>query len=353
MNGVSIIICCYNSSNVIHETLQRIAIQQTNDLPLELIVVDNNSTDNTVSIVECIWKKIASSIPFKLIYEEKQGLNYARMKGVSIAKYNVIIFCDDDNWLHPNYAVTAYDILQWNNKIAIAGGHAIGEFEVNPPSWFEPFSYALVIGKPLNKSGFATDRKYLTGAGMVIRKSFLDELKNIDFASVLSDRKGKQLSSGGDSELCLLAILMGYQLYFDDRLVFNHYIPSFRISWSYIVSLISKGFSEPQFSYYSYEYCYSAIMNNKQADFKYAYRKNLKKPILRLYNEINSFKKFIEACSFIFKSIPGSEKEIRIKTNLHKLQFLITQRRKIKQQFNVINACVNRLIEHKKSYLNS
>ena len=205
----------------------------------------------------------------------------------------------------------------------------------------------MVIGKPFSKSGYANERKYLAGAGMVIRKSFLENLQQLGFNSVLSDRKGKQLSSGGDSELCMLAIQLGYNLYYDERLVFRHYITRERVSWPYLVKLISKGFSEPQFSFYSYEYCFAAINNSRQPDFTYAYRKSLKKPLQRLWKDINSGKAFFNTCALLLKSSPGSEKEIRIKTNLHKLKFLLTQRSKLKQQFNTIAALMQEVKQYK------
>ena len=99
MKGVSVIICCYNSSKRLGETLKHLSVQKINDTPCEIIIVDNASTDNTASLARETWDALGSSIPMRIINESKPGLSHAREAGINASSYTYIIFCDDDNWL--------------------------------------------------------------------------------------------------------------------------------------------------------------------------------------------------------------------------------------------------------------
>ncbi len=58
MIGVSVIICCYNSSSRIIPTLQNLVKQRVpNHIPWEVIVVNNASTDNTGEVAKETWQR--------------------------------------------------------------------------------------------------------------------------------------------------------------------------------------------------------------------------------------------------------------------------------------------------------
>ena len=80
---------------------------------------------------------------------------------------------------------------------------------------------------------------------MVIRKTALAQLEKAGFKSLLSDRKGKSLSSGGDSELCMAIALKGYRIWYHEGLQFKHYIPQNRLNKEYIEKLFT-GFGKSQ-----------------------------------------------------------------------------------------------------------
>src|SRR5688572_20942184 len=103
--GISVIICCYNSSQRIGETLRHLARQQfPEDFRYEVLLVDNDSTDDTTAVARAIWDKEGpAGIPLRIVEELRAGQMYARDKGVKEAAYDSIVFCDDDNWLNPDY----------------------------------------------------------------------------------------------------------------------------------------------------------------------------------------------------------------------------------------------------------
>ena len=241
MKGVSIVICCFNSSQRLPDTLYHISKQKVLvNLNWELIIVDNNSTDETLQIAYDECKKRLLNLNFKIVSEVVQGLSAARLRGALEAKYDFLLFCDDDNWLSENYVSTAFEKMNSHHQIGILGGRgeAVSTSTTNFPKWFAAVENSYAVGKPLTESGDATSRKYLWGAGIVIRKKlYFNAHKNNP--SLLIGRKGEDLSSGEDAELCARAILLGYTLHYEEQLHFKHFILPERLTKTYFKKLIA------------------------------------------------------------------------------------------------------------------
>ena len=208
--GISIIVCCYNSEKVLPETFKHLLNQDIkDDLPCELIIVNNNSSDHTANVVESFSVELRKKFSFTFTNEKNQGLSQARMRGISIATREFILFCDDDNHLDSNYISMAYQIMIASPNIGILGGFGKASTETGKPFWFHKYENVYAIGKQGTHSGIVNGRKYLYGAGMILRKEIFDLLEKIQFQPLLTDRKGNRSSSGGDSEICLLALQLG------------------------------------------------------------------------------------------------------------------------------------------------
>src|SRR5678810_355900 len=92
---ISLIICTYNRDMFLPDALESIKNQSFDKSEIELIIVDNNSTDNTASIS----KKFISQNPslnIKYCFEEQKGLSFARNRGVAEANGSIITYVDDD-----------------------------------------------------------------------------------------------------------------------------------------------------------------------------------------------------------------------------------------------------------------
>ena len=91
--NLSIIICTYNGKHRILPTLQALASQHvSNGRNIEIIIVDNNSTDDTSRFIIDAWSVIQSDIPLKVVFESKAGLAFARKRGVLESKGKYILF---------------------------------------------------------------------------------------------------------------------------------------------------------------------------------------------------------------------------------------------------------------------
>lgn len=228
--GISIVICCYNSAYNILNVLQHIELQQGIFFPLEVVVVNNNSKDDTATVVKNFIKK--SNLDIKLVFESKPGLMYARESGLNESKYEFIQFCDDDNLLSSNYIFTTYNILNDDPSVGACGGKGIALVENKKPIWFKKHSRAYAVGSQLKNP-----QDHLYGAGMAIRYNALENIYKKGFKSFLTGRKGGVLLAGDDGELVLALMLSGYKLKASDNIYFHHIIPEGRLNIEYLLKL--------------------------------------------------------------------------------------------------------------------
>src|SRR5215470_19173318 len=92
---VSIIVCTYNRAASLRLTLAALDAQVTsNDLKCELIVVDNNSTDETGAVIKAF--AATAHIGVRPLFVARQGLSRARNAGVAYSGGRIIAFTDDD-----------------------------------------------------------------------------------------------------------------------------------------------------------------------------------------------------------------------------------------------------------------
>jgi glycosyltransferase involved in cell wall biosynthesis len=232
--GVSIIICCHNGEARLPETIKHICMQQVPAfIPWELVIVDNDSTDQTAAVAENEWRKYSPAASFRIVREEKLGLNYARTRGFQEAAYEFMLMCDDDNWLSPTYVSTVFNVMSVNPRIGALGGHGILLLEIPVPEWFLA-AHIFASGPQGQRSGKVTGNR-VYGAGCVIRKSAYQRLSALGFRTLLTDRKGKTLTSGGDYELCYALAILGYDIWYDERLAFTHFITKERLTPEYFI----------------------------------------------------------------------------------------------------------------------
>lgn len=235
MNGISIIICTYNGRQKLEETLLAI-LQLKATFPWELLVVDNASTDETAAFSSSLLSK--STIDWRILREEEPGLIKARLCGLRASKYDVLLYCDDDNTLDKEYLQIGYDLLNENPIIGALGGCGTPVFEAQKPDWFDKYGHSFAVGPQAEKDGPMQEYPAeLYGAGAFFRKEVLLQYLEKGFKSGLSGRTGNNLVSGEDVEWCYLIQLAGYQIWYDHRLVFNHTMPQGRMNWEYYLRL--------------------------------------------------------------------------------------------------------------------
>ena len=103
---ISLIIPCYNAEFSLEKCLKSVIEQ---DYPtLEIIIIDDGSTDNSSKIYEEFQRKDQR---IKIIKQENAGVANARNKGIKSANGEHLCFVDSDDWVEKNYCSELYRLL--------------------------------------------------------------------------------------------------------------------------------------------------------------------------------------------------------------------------------------------------
>lgn len=233
-DGISIIICCYNSAWIIQQSLSALKKQAVpTDFKWEVLIVNNLCTDNTVEIVQSCLEN--SNIDYRIIDETKAGLLYARQRGINEARYMYSIFCDDDNLLDPSYVYGMYEVMRTHPDCGAAGGTGLPKWEVEPHVLISSYPDAYACGDQ------SANRYTLFGAGLCVRTQLVKDIYDSQ-PFYLVGRCGDKLFGGDDGELVMSIILKGYHKRYVSELTFVHMIPKKRLSLAYFYNLF-KGFA--------------------------------------------------------------------------------------------------------------
>lgn len=158
---VSIVIPAYNEQENILSTISSIAATES-DFSIELIVVDNNSTDLT--------KEYVLKSGGKYIFEEKPGVENARTTGLIHAKGTYVISADADTIYSPYWVDELIKPLHKNKDVAIS----YGKFSFTPENYnrFTLFLYELIgdVFKKINALN-KDDAMYVYGCSSAYRKA--------------------------------------------------------------------------------------------------------------------------------------------------------------------------------------
>lgn len=195
--NISIIICTYNRAKILAETLESYAIlKRPIDSELELLIIDNNSKDETQQIVE----KFAEQHPeVHYIYEPEPGLSHARNTGIEQSRGDIIAYIDDDVYLDPNWLTEVLNIFQEYPDASCMGGKSIPKFESGKPEWIDD---DLLRFYGFTNSGDAIKwmiyPEYPYGLNMAFRRHTFDIVGKFE---ITLGRKKKNLLSNEEKEI--------------------------------------------------------------------------------------------------------------------------------------------------------
>jgi glycosyltransferase involved in cell wall biosynthesis len=238
----SIIICAYNPKNYLLDRLLNSIIFFDKLSPFhEVIIVDNNSNP-TLSENNYINKFLKCKANSQIIVEKRAGLTAARIAGIKKSKYDWIIFFDDDNEPAIDYLIKLHSsILQHPNVACWGAGKIEVEFITNKvPEWLEiykPIFQERSVEKCIiDKQPWWQDH-YPHGTGLTInKKTAVEYIYRVNKGVYsLSDRSGNSLSSGGDVQIVLTAISLGFSVAITPEIKMRHLIGASKVTNRYLI----------------------------------------------------------------------------------------------------------------------
>ena len=129
---IEIAICTWNRASLLRQTLSRLqSLSIPPSVELKIIVVDNNSNDETEQTV------VESSGPIEVGYfqEAQQGHTYARNRAIDIASGDALLWIDDDVNVSDHWLVSYVDAIDRDNEVAFWGGPIEPKFDHVCPKW--------------------------------------------------------------------------------------------------------------------------------------------------------------------------------------------------------------------------
>ncbi len=226
---ITVVIPSHNPGARLRRCLDALAAQTTKDF--QILIVDSRGTDNSVAEGLSYWLSKQLPVPANMVREDKPGAQAARIRGAREASTALLVFCDDDNLLAPDYLETARSLVERHPEAGLIGGFGVGvTSDGSPlPDWFCHAGLCLAApGIPTSP----VEMKPIAGtwtAGMVARKKVFERLDAAGFEPILTGRVGGSLVAGEDIEMCKAAALAGFQTFEDSRLVFEHLMDPARL----------------------------------------------------------------------------------------------------------------------------
>jgi glycosyltransferase involved in cell wall biosynthesis len=226
MLRVTVVVCTYNRAASLRDTLQSLIVQQVpSGVVLDILVIDNNSRDETVQVVDEISKH--SIFPVRRIQETRQGIGWARNRGLKEAAGDYILFIDDDAVAAPDWAVNMVQAMEASGA-DFMGGRITPLWMADRPSWLEDN-----LCGPIVRQDYGAERRpvkphegFLT-ANVVFRKKSIEKYGPFD--STLG-RKGDRWIGGEDFELFSRWLNQGAKIYYEPSAVVQHKVEASRIT---------------------------------------------------------------------------------------------------------------------------
>ena len=229
---ISVILCTYNRAESLTVALEHTVKQVLpQSVGYEIIVVDNNSKDDTPQVVERFRRQYPDLIRY--LRETKQGISHARNAGIREARGEVLAFVDDDEaptagWLQ-NLTASLH-----SGEWAGAGGPVVSDWKSAPPRWWSsssPFTLGpLAAFDPRLEAGEMKIPP--VGANMAFRKEMFERYGG--FRTDLG-RVGTNLLANEDIEFGRRLLAAGHRLRYEPLSVVYHPVADSRVRRKYFL----------------------------------------------------------------------------------------------------------------------
>jgi glucosyl-dolichyl phosphate glucuronosyltransferase len=237
VRSASVLICTYNRAGMLRETLAALQAMTPPDAGAEIIVVDNNSTDDTPLVIAEAARNAV--IPVVALHETRQGKSFALNRGLDAARGDIVALTDDDVW--PAHDWLSRIVSDFRERdVTFVCGKVLPRWGTLPPPelltarahdiWgpVAIVDYGDVAVEYVAKS---TGQKLPIGANLAFLRSALVAIGGwrTDLGKV-----DNTLISGEDHEIFMRLRRRGlYSGYYDPAIVVRHFVPAERLTRRY------------------------------------------------------------------------------------------------------------------------
>jgi glycosyltransferase involved in cell wall biosynthesis len=231
MAKLSVIVCTFNRSSYILKTLGYLNDQSAEPGDYEVLVIDNNSTDNTGTVCQNFISENSLS-NFHYFLETRQGHTYARNRGITESKGTYISFLDDDAWVNRNYCKELITYFESNPGVMALGGKITPVYESVAPGWMSKYLWPLVAGLDMgDKERAFKYSKYPIGANMAFKAEVFEDY---GYFNTELGRRGKELEGGDEKDMVYRLKKDRKKVVYVPAIHVRHIIPDARLRISYI-----------------------------------------------------------------------------------------------------------------------
>jgi len=226
--NISVVICTYNRCESLKRTLRSLKeMSSLEGISWELILVDNNSKDDTKAIIEEFEKMCGLNI--KYVFEEEQGLSHARNRGIREAEGEIIAFTDDDvildrYWL-PNIQRAFKDY-----EVSCVGGKILPMWEISEPKWLTTELHYILALLDRGDKPFYLESPVIWGANFAVKSDIFKEFGVFD---TNLGRIPERLFAGEETYFVRRLLYEGKKVLYYPQVLVYHCIPRERISKRY------------------------------------------------------------------------------------------------------------------------
>lgn len=228
---LSVILCTYNRDKYIYNVLKSLAENTLKPDQYEIVLVDNNCTDNTRA--ECDrFVRDFPDVTLRYFVETNQGLSHARNRGIKESKGEILVYVDDDALVNKEYLQTYADFFERHPEIDAAGGPIIPKYETEEPAWMSHFTKALITGYKYlgDKEKEFPKNDYPGGGNATYRASVFEK---VGLFNVELGRKGDSLVGAEEKDIFDKMTTLGTRFYYLPNAILYHLIPKKKLSKDY------------------------------------------------------------------------------------------------------------------------
>ena len=224
---ITLIICTYNREKYIGPLLDSVAKNDYPTTDYEIVLVDNNCTDNTRGVCEQ-FATAHPEITLRYVVETEQGLSAARNKGIKEAKGDIIIYVDDDALVDADYIRIYAEHFAAHSETMAAGGPIEPLYETEEPKWMSPYTKALLTAwmNYGDKVREYPNGRYPGGGNAAYRKVVFDK---VGLFNTELGRKGSALLASEEKDIFDKMHVLGMQVLYLPTPILHHIIPQTKL----------------------------------------------------------------------------------------------------------------------------